>query len=217
MKTEVKVLIGVLIFSLVMLFGAVFLLTKDQSAATMTDSGQVFEIDYSTGQKIGSESAKVKLVEYSDLQCPACKAYDPYVKQVIETHGDKILFVYKHFPLPMHLNARAASNFAEYGATQGKFWEVKDKLFETQEKWSGEKDPTVMFVEIGKEIGLDEAGVKAAVGGSLHNQTINGHISEGEKVMVNATPSFYLNGKLLQLQNFSDLNSAVEQELAKNQ
>ena len=215
MKTEVKVLAGILIFSLVMLFGAVFFLSKGQSS-TVVDSNQIYEINYATGQKIGSDSAKVKLVEFSDLQCPACKAYEPHVKQVLDTHGDKVLFVYKHFPLPMHLNARSAANFTEYAATQGKFWEVKAKLFETQEKWAAQSDPTVTFVEIGTELGLDEAGIKDAVGKSLYNQTINDQMTEGEKVNVNATPSFYLNGKLLQMQNFSDLNTFVEQELAKN-
>lgn len=216
MKTEVKVLAATLVFSLIMLFGAVFFLSKNQTAPQATNDDQTYEIDYSKGQKVGSDSAKVKLVEFSDLQCPACKAYESQVKQVLEKDGENIQFIYKHFPLPQHLNARVAANFAEYAASQGKFWEVKDKLFETQERWAAEKDPTASFVEIGKEFGLDEAGIKDALGKSLFNQAINEQMDEGKKVNVNATPTFYLNGKQLQLQNFSDLSLVVEQALNEN-
>ena len=84
MNTETKVLAGVLLISTILVIGAVFLFGEsDQTNKTSTDQ-QVLNIDYSKGQKIGSDSAKVKLVEFSDLQCPACKAVEPYIKQVRE-------------------------------------------------------------------------------------------------------------------------------------
>ena len=79
----------------------------------------------------GNPDASVTLVEYSDFQCPACGQFYPYVKEVVEEHGDKLRFEYKHFPLiTIHKNAVPAARAAEAASQQGKFFEMHDKLFE---------------------------------------------------------------------------------------
>lgn len=209
MKTETKILGTTLVISLILLIGAVFLFSKNNS---VSESAQ-FNIDYSKGQKIGSDSAKVKLAEFSDLQCPACKAAEPFVRQVREKYQKDLQFIYFHFPLMQHVHARKAANFAEYAATEGKFWQIHDKLFETQENWSALADPTDYFVQIGTEAGLDKDKIKKVIAENTFDQKINDHMSEGGKVKVDATPSFYLNGKKLKLQSYLDLDNAVAKEL----
>lgn len=215
MTTETKILGGVLVTSVALILGAALLLGNSNAGDASKKSGQSYEIDYSKGQKIGSDSAKLKLVEFSDFQCPACKAYEPYVKQVREKNKDQLQFIYRHFPLPQHLNGRPAANFAEYAASEGKFWEAHDKLFETQEKWSSLQNPTEFLVNLGKEIGLDENKTKEALEKSLYNQKISDDMNEGKKLDVNSTPTFYLNGKKLDLKSFSDLDAVVTDELKK--
>ena len=83
----------------------------------------------------GNRSAPVVLVEYSDFQCPACAASAPLVKQLTEEFGNKIAFVYRHFPLPQHKNAYPAAQAAEAAGKQGKFWEMADLIFANQTKW----------------------------------------------------------------------------------
>ena len=78
----------------------------------------------------GNPNADVVLVEYSDLQCPACAAYHPVVKEVVEQYSDEIRFEYKHFPLPMHPYAIQAAVAAEAAGQQGMFFEFHDLLFE---------------------------------------------------------------------------------------
>src|SRR3989344_6569858 len=132
MKTETKVLSGFLIAIAALLLGGVFFLSKNNPNAQVTSDGTVYQIDYSKGYKIGSDSAKVKVVEFSDFECPACKAAEPAIKNVISSNGDNVQFIYRHFPLPQHLNGKIAAAFAEAAGEQGKFWEAHDKLFETQ-------------------------------------------------------------------------------------
>lgn len=216
MNTETKILGLVLIFCTVLVIGAVILFGKSEQTSNTSKIEQVVNIDYSKGQKIGSDSAKVKLVEFSDLQCPACKAVEPVVKQTVEKNKDKIQFIYRHFPLMQHVHSRKAANFAEYAATQGKFWEVHDKLFETQEDWSKLSDPTEYFANLGSQLGLDKEKIKEAVSKKIYEDIINTDSAEAIRLKVDATPTFYLNGRKLTLQSFADLDNFVQAELQKN-
>ena len=211
MKTETKILIGIFIFSLVLILGAIFFLGKETKNVT---SDTIVNIDYSKGQKIGSDSAKVKMVEYSDLQCPACKAVEPFVKQVREKYKDNLQFVYKHFPLMQHPFARKAANFAEYAGTENKFWEIHDKLFETQDDWSKLSDPTEYFVKLGLQFGLDENKIKEAISKLPYNKLIDENLAEGQRIGVDATPTIYINNKKLILKSFSDIDAKIAQELS---
>lgn len=212
MTTETKILGGILIASLVLIVGAVFFLGRNTNSVNTTES--VVEIDYSKGEKIGSDSAKVKLVEFSDLQCPACKAAEPFVKQVIEKNkNNSFQFIYRHFPLTQHIHSKKVANFAEYAASQNKFWEVHDKLFETQDSWSSMSDPTDYFADLGSQFGLNKDKIKEAINNSTYNQKINDDLAEGNSIGVNATPTFYLNGKKLKLQSFIDLDKVITEGL----
>lgn len=215
MKTETKVLGGILIFSAVLLIGAVSLLSLGQKKTVEETSDQVQNIDYSTGEKIGSDSAKIKLVEYADFQCPACKSIEPVLKQILAENKDNIQFVYKYFPLPLHLNARPSANFAIYAATEGKFWEVHDKLFDTQEEWAELKNPKDYFIKMGKDLGLNEAKLKEALDNNTYYDTMNKTFEEGQNIGVNSTPTLFLNGKKLSFQTFEQLQQTIKQILNK--
>lgn len=216
MTNETKVLGIIFGVTIVVLVGAVLLLSKPLDSVTSPFSSEkVQSIDYSTGQKIGSESAKVKLVEYSDFQCPACQAAQPFVKEVVKNYGSEILFVYKHFPLPptTHPFSYPAATVAEEAASQGKFWPMHDKLFETQQAWSAEKDPTEFFAKLAQDIGVNPEKVRSALKDNSYKSQIDKQLSEGFSLGVNSTPTFFLNGKKLNLADFSQLNSIVENEI----
>lgn len=89
-------------------------------------------IDIGLSPSIGPDSAPIILVEYSDFECPYCIRAYPTVKQLLNEYKDKIKLVYKHFPLSsIHPNAQKAAEAAACAASQGKFWEYHDKLFES--------------------------------------------------------------------------------------
>lgn len=215
MKTETKVLGGILIFSALLLIGAVSLLSLGQKKTVEETSDQVQNIDYSTGEKIGSDSAKIKLVEYADFQCPACKAFAPTLKQILAENKDSIQFIYKFFPLPLHLNGKPAANFSIYAATEGKFWEAHDKLFETQDAWAALPDPKDYFIKIGKDLGLNEVKLKEALDKNTYYDIMNKTFEEGQNIGVNSTPTLFLNGKKLSFQTFEELQQTIKQTLNK--
>ncbi len=217
MSSETKILGIGLAITLVLVVGAVALLGRGSSSPTVTNNqGQkVYQIDYSRGEKIGSDSAKVKLVEFSDLQCPACAAAHPYVKDIVNSFPqDKFQLVYRHFPLPQHLLSRQVVTWAEAAGKQGKFWPFHDKLFETQEQWTNLTDPTDFFTNLAKQVsGLDVNKLKQDLNNPSIQNVINQDLQDGKNIEVNATPTFYLNGKKLNLQSFNDLKVAIQQEI----
>lgn len=213
MKTETKVLGVILILTVVFLFGGIFLLSRSSNQDAKEDN--VFQIDYSKGQKIGSNSAKVKLVEFSDFQCPACATVEPYLLKLRSYNPEDLQIIYRHFPLPQHQFAREAATLAEVAGEEGKFWEMHDKIFETQTEWSKLNDATAFFVSLAKELGLDENKVKQAMEEDAFKSTIENDLAEGQSLRVNSTPTFFLSGRKLILQKFDDLGILVEQELKK--
>lgn len=215
MKTETKVLGIILLITAALLFGGIFILSKNSSSPKAIEGADTLQIDYSKGQKIGSDSAKVKLVEFSDLQCPACLAAESYVKQIRASYSNQVQLIYRHFPLPQHTHGRQAATLAEAAGEQGKFWEMHDKLFDTQAQWSVMTDATPFFLGLAKELNLDEAKIKQELEQDSFKAKMDADVAEGGKLGVNSTPTFFLNGHRLNLQSFNDLNTAIADELKK--
>lgn len=215
MSTETKVLGIIFIITILVLFGGIFWFSRNQSASSGIKGATVSQIDYNKGQKIGSSSATVKLVEFSDFQCPACRSAEPALKQTLSKYPDGLQFIYRHFPLPQHIHARQAAALAEVAGEQGKFWEMHDKVFETQDQWSDLTDATAFFLDLAKQLDLDEDKVRQALEGNTFGSKIDDDKLEGQRLGVSATPTFFLNGRRLSLQTFNDLERAVAEELGK--
>jgi protein-disulfide isomerase len=77
----------------------------------------------------GGASAPVKIIEFSDYECPYCQRAEAIVDKLVEHYGDKVQLTYRDFPLAFHANARQASLAAHCAQAQGKFWEYHSKLF----------------------------------------------------------------------------------------
>lgn len=202
--------IGAGLLATVVLIGGLFLVWKMTSTPAVPKQVTITidPIDH----QIGTDSAKVTLVEYSDLQCPACRAYHGIVKQVIAEYKDKIRFVYRHFPLTqIHQNALAASYAAEAAAQQDKFFEFHDLLFENQSDWAEEKDPGSKFEEYAKELELDIKKFTADKESSETKARVQRDIDSGNKLPVQATPTFIVNDLLLENVNgYEDITKALD-------
>ncbi|PIV90807.1 hypothetical protein COW46_01530 [Candidatus Gracilibacteria bacterium CG17_big_fil_post_rev_8_21_14_2_50_48_13] len=184
----------------------------NQNAAPTTGSGIDMSSAAPTKNFLGNPDAKVVLVEFSDLQCPACKNAEPSVKSITDEFGSRIRFEYRYFPLKtIHKNAEISAYAAEAAAQQGKFWEMKAKLFQTQEEWAESNSAKELFLGYAKELGLDADKLAADMDSPSVKATVAADEAFGEKIGVNSTPSFYLNGKRLRPGSFSEFNSLVRE------
>lgn len=139
------------------------------------------------------------LVEYGDFQCPACSQYAPVLEQIKQEYADLITFQFRHFPLEsIHPNARAASRAAEAASLQGKFWEMHDHLFKYQSEWQTTGDPLSYFERYASTIGIEDTDkFKTDYRSSEVNSVINADLKAGRDIGVGGTPSFTLDGKLI--------------------
>lgn len=168
-----------------------------------------------TDNVYGNKNAKVTLYEYGDFQCSGCGSAYPVVSQVKEKYKDQIAFVFRHFPLTnSHPNALAAATVAEAAGEQGKFWEMHDLLFENQNAWknSSAQNRTQIFEGYAGQLGLNMDKFR----NDLQNESVNEKISFdraiGKKLNVNSTPTFFLNGKQLQVTDWNQ-EGALEKKI----
>lgn len=162
----------------------------------------------------GNPEADTTLVEYSDLQCPACASFYPVVKDLLDQYGDQIRFEYKHFPLPMHQYAMQAAMAAEAAGQQGKFFEFHDILFERQQEWGGSATPNTFFLAYAEELELDIDQFRRHQNSSVLRDHVRDQMSEARTLGVGSTPSFFLNGEYLNPEEFQTFQGFIEQVAA---
>ena len=140
----------------------------------------------------GGAKAPVTIIEFSDYQCPFCGRAEGTVDEVMKEYGNKVRLVYRDFPLPMHPLARPASEAANCANAQGKFWEYHAKLFANQTALAEDK-----LKEYAKDVGLDAAKFDQCLKDKPFKAAIDKDVADGEKVGVNGTPAFFINGRML--------------------
>ena len=156
-------------------------------------------------------AASVQLIEYSDFQCPACEAYYPVVTQILASSTVPVTFVYRHFPLSQHPNAKPAAYAAEAASIQGKFWQMYDLLFQNHTQWTELADPTPVFEGYAQRIGLDLAKFKADSASDAVHKLIDSDIAADEKLGLFQTPTFFVNGTMIQNpQSYAEFNSVLQ-------
>ena len=173
-----------------------------------------------TNHTKGEGTSGVTLTEYGDFQCPACGQYFPVVEQVAEKYKEEITFQFRHFPLEsIHPNAFGASRAAEAASKQGQFWEMYDKLFSNQDAWSGANNPNTHFENFAKQIGLNVEQYKQDFASSAINDAIQADKREGNKLEVSSTPTFVLDGKVIQnpAATVEDFSKILDEAIAKKQ
>ncbi|KIG18855.1 DSBA-like thioredoxin domain protein [Enhygromyxa salina] len=155
----------------------------------------------------GPADAKVTIVEFSDFQCPYCSAAATAFTELKKSHGDRVRFVFRQFPLSFHQQAHLAAQASLAAHAQGKFWEFHDKLFANQ-KALGRED----LEKYAEEIGLDMKAFKAALDDGTYKQTVDDELALGQEVFVEGTPTMFING--VRVGNATDA-AAVAAELDK--
>src|SRR3989338_3159733 len=199
-----KVWIGIV--SVIAVFAFIFLaykFTNTPNDKTFPELTTVSSSDHSKWAT-GSAAKKNILLEFSDFQCPACKSFAEFIKAEIEASGSanaeimkNVIFVYRHFPLAQHAQAEPAAFAAEAAGKQGKFYEYSDVLFAKQEEWAEKKDAVNKFETYAKDLGLDMDKFKKDRDSQEVKDKVKADLLSGQQSEVNATPTFYFNGKKL--------------------
>lgn len=194
------------IFGIFALFGFLFLVYQ---LINTPPSGGGADINVATPNDhiAWSPEKKNLLIEYSDLQCPACRAFHFFLKSF---EPKNVTFIYRHFPLyQIHPNAFAAAYAAEAAGRQGKFFPMLDILFEKQEEWSKLGNAKDYFVKLASELKLDTDKFRSDINSKEVKNKVGDDLAFGEKAGVAATPTFFLNGKKLEIKSWEEFKKLL--------
>jgi protein-disulfide isomerase len=139
-------------------------------------------------------SGSIEIVEFSDFQCPACMSIQAPLQELLTKYGEKISFVYRHFPLTtIHPFAMQAAYASEAAGKQGKFFEMHDMLFARQASWST-SNPESTFVTYAKELGLDTERFVSDMKSKEVKDIVSNDSLAATRFRIRGTPTFFVNG-----------------------
>lgn len=164
------------------------------------------------GPSRGDADAPVTIVEFEDFQCPFCKKAIGAVDEIVTRYKGKVRLVHRDFPLdtlhPASMKAHEAARCAE---EQGKFWQFRDLLYKNAPAASPEQ-----LTDYATRAGLDVAAFKRCTESDKFRALVQKDESEGERLGVQGTPSFFINGRLLSgAQPAEDFARVIDEELNK--
>jgi predicted DsbA family dithiol-disulfide isomerase len=168
-----------------------------------------FDVKVGNSPIIGAQDAKVEVVEFSDFQCPFCSKASVILKQLKQKYGKKIKIAFKQYPLPFHAQAKDAA-VAALCANEQKteyFWKLHDAMFADQSKLS-----VADLKMSAKKVGVDSAQFDKCLDSKKYLAQVEADIKQGQDIGVKSTPTFFVNGQLVQgaqpLEVFSEIIDA---------
>jgi protein-disulfide isomerase len=131
------------------------------------------------------QTAQIVIVEFADYECPYCAQATQLLKETMSQYGDKVLLVYKDYPLPFHTSALPAAKAATCAGEQGQYWEMHDSLYQNQNNLALEN-----LKQQAETLGLEMAQFNACLDSQKVEDDINQNLEEGKALQIMGTPAF---------------------------
>jgi len=157
----------------------------------------------------GPADAPVTIVEFADFECPACRSAYSALERAVEEYSDRVRFVFRDFPLPMHARAVPASEAALCARAQGKFWDYHQNLM----IMDGTLDDADLMKRA-QDLGLDAEQFKNCFESRRFAPEVQASFQQGRELAVDSTPTLFINGRrLVGVQGYEALREIIEEEL----
>lgn len=170
----------------------------------------VYEIATDDQPSRGNPDAKVTVVQFTDFECPTCARAHPGLEKLIEEFGSQVRFVVRDFPLDQHKHALKAAEAAEIAREHGKYWEYAALLYKNQ--------PSLEIEELrdyAVSIGLDREEFATDLNSGKYASKVERDLLDGEKIGVDSTPTFFVNGRKVPGYTYEAVKAAIEAALKK--
>lgn len=166
-------------------------------------------------QTLGSDDAKVYLVEFSDPACETCSAFHPFVKKLMADNPGKIKLVVRY--APFHDGADYFVKILEAARKQGKYWETLEVMYKTQSYWASHQNPQPQLIwKFLPHAGLDLEKIRNNMNDPEIVKLIKQDLADAKTLNVRKTPGFFVNGKPLLVFGYKQLQELVESEIKEN-
>ena len=176
---------------IILVVGGVFIFKNINSTTGVS-------VDPVESRSKGPESAKVKIVEFIDLECPACARGAMILKEYLVKYPDQIRLQVKYYPLMnIHRHALQVAYYAECSARQGKFWPFFEPLMASQQQWSQLVNAEAIFDQLAQGASVDMGQLKSCVKSTDVTTTITAEKTVGRSMGVQSTPTYFINGNMV--------------------
>lgn len=149
---------------------------------------------------MGDPGAPLWVVVVSDFQCPYCAQWErqtapQLIKEFVETGKVRLAFV--NYPLRQHENALPAAEAAMCAGAQGKFWEMHDQIFKSQEQWSPLPSSEAFFSALARQLALDLPAYNTCIGERTMRPMIEADVQRATNGGANSTPTFFIGNQVM--------------------
>lgn len=197
---------------------------QQQQQAPPSPPQEIQSISLGGAITMGKQDAPVTVVEFSDFQCPFCKRhFEDTFNQIEQEYvaTGQVRYVYKHYPLDFHQNAKQAAVAAECANEQGKFWEYHDVLFQKQTEWETQdaNAAATTFKKYATDLGLNAGSFNTCLDFNKHEEKVDKESQEGSAYGVSGTPTFFIGNEqqgyttVVGAKPFTALKQTIDQAL----
>lgn len=175
--------------------------TRPKGAALASRIDTTLPPVQSSGYVIGDASARLEVTEFGDFECPQCGRFATLTEPDIRTrlvNTGTIRYRFIDYPLPMHANTWNASRAAACADEQGKFWEMHDAIFASQDRWDGQatSDPDKVLKQVGAQIpGIKADQLNQCIDTRKTQAKVQAHYKLATARKVSGTPTFIFGDK----------------------
>jgi protein-disulfide isomerase len=176
------------------------------------DFNKVYDIDISNSPIAGKKDAPITIIDFVDFQCPFCARFYPAIKEVLKAYPDQVKVVIKNFPLSFHPNAKPAAKMALAANEQGKYFEMADLLMQ-----NGADVSEAKVKDYAKELKLNYKQLMNDLKNkdAQYEALIAEDMALAQRVDVQGTPTFFLNGKKTSARDFAGYKTEIDQILGR--
>ncbi|MGB6970539.1 MAG: thioredoxin domain-containing protein [Desulfobulbales bacterium] len=215
MKTHIIFGLTVLVLIIAFMFGSSYYKGKqaEKIGFMAQKNASIFIRDHS--QMVGSDDAKVYLIEFMDPACETCAAFSPFIKQIMDANPGKIKHVIRY--APFHHGADNFVKILEAAKKQGKYWETLDVMYKSQRYWASHSNPQPQKIwQFIPQAGVNVEQIRRDMNDPAIAKLIDQDLADAKTLNVRKTPGFFVNGKPLQTFGSRQLLQLVQDELLAN-
>lgn len=167
-----------------------------------------YAVDSDDQPSLGTASAPVTIVVFTDLQCPSCASAQSVFDKLFKEYDGRVRLVVRDFPLEYHADAFKAAEAAEAAREQGKYWEYAALLMRNQSKLG-----VAMLKEYASQMALDRRKFDAALDSGKFAEKVQRDIRDGTRLGINGTPTVFVNGRRVNETTYESLKAAIDRAL----
>ncbi len=215
MKQKTLFILSAVILLLIFAGATLFYTSDKQEQATEAVALNQANLVRMHSPTLGSAEAKVLIVEFFDPACETCRAFYPFIKELMAAHPDRVRLAMRY--TPFHEGSDHAVKVLEAARRQGKYWETLEALYAAQETWviHHRVEPDRMWDAL-SGVGLDMERVRQDMNAPEIAALVAQDMADAETLKVTKTPEFFVNGRPMPSFGYEQLQTLVEEAVANN-